>query len=295
MHECFIHWEPQTATVEIIDEANKIIQEMMESGYRLTVRQLFYQLVARDLVPNTQKSYKRIASIASKARMAGMMDWDAIEDRTRFLRRLPTWGSPYSMIAGCIKQYREDIWAEQRKAVEVWIEKDALVGVIEPACNQWRVPVFSCRGYPSQTAIYRAVKRHNDWLPNEEVVVLYLTDHDPSGLDMVRDVEDRMWEMNGNATIERIALTRSQIDEIGAPPNPAKITDSRARKYISRHGYSSWELDAIPPKMLSDLVSDAIENHVVKGIYYKSVEWEKRGKQKLADARDWLARGGKED
>jgi hypothetical protein len=131
----------------MIEQANAIIDEYAGQGFDLTLRQLFYQFVARGLIANTQREYKNLGSVVNDGRLAGLVDWESIVDRTRNLRELSHWSSPREIVQGCARQFRYNLWDDQPAYVEVWIEKDALVGVIEGVCHRWDVPHFSCRGY----------------------------------------------------------------------------------------------------------------------------------------------------
>ena len=157
--EAFVEKKFQAKTLELIGKVNGVIDEYVNRRFVLTLRQLFYQLVARMIVENLQSEYKRIGSIVNDARLAGLIDWDAIEDRTRYLRELPWWTSPSDVVAAAANQYREDIWRDQPTRFEVWIEKDALLGVIEGICKEYRAPYFACRGNNSQSEAYRAGHR----------------------------------------------------------------------------------------------------------------------------------------
>lgn len=286
----------RTDTMAIIEAANAICQTYSGS---LTLRQLYYQFVARDLLPNEQKSYDRLQSIISDARLAGEFDWDYIIDRTRNLVDLPTWESPAKLLEAAAKQYRADLWAPQKRRVEVWIEKDAAIGTIERVCQLNNVPYFSCRGYTSASEMWSAATRVGEYLRNgEQTLILHIGDHDPSGLDMTRDIEDRLrmfihqdWanDMLGfgshtrgvikksmreamrekGSTIEdhqtpwevrRIALTLDQIEQYNPPPNPAKTTDARFLAYQEATGLDeSWELDALDPFVMENLIQDEID------------------------------------
>lgn len=251
-----------TQTEEIISSAEGIIEQYLAQGFSLTLRQLYYQFVARGLLPNTEQSYTKLGNIISDARRAGRIDWDAIEDRTRFLRRLSSWNSPQSILESAKDSYHRDLWATQDVRFEVWIEKDALVGVIEGVCNENDIPFFSCRGYVSDSEMWRGAMRMRryDSRNGQRVIVLHLGDHDPSGMDMTRDIEDRLQLFSGNANIEvrRIALTMEQIEEVQPPPNPAKMTDSRFSGYVAEYGDDSWELDALEPQYLANLIEENI-------------------------------------
>ena len=147
------------ATLAQIDKANEIIGEYRTLGFILTLRQLFYQFVSRAALANTLAEYKRLGRTVTDARRAGRIDWDAIEDRTRNVRRLPTWDDPAEIVSACASQYRESLWSRQPYRPEVWIEKDALIGVIEGVSNEFRAPYFSCRGNVSESEMYAAGKR----------------------------------------------------------------------------------------------------------------------------------------
>lgn len=133
----------------LIEQANIIIQEYLARGFTLTLRQLFYQFVSRALLPNTERSYKNLGAAIADGRLAGLVDWEAIEDRTRFVRRQATWESPQEVLTYWADRFRYDLWADQDNYIEVFIEKDALIGVIEGVCNELRVPYLACRGYAS--------------------------------------------------------------------------------------------------------------------------------------------------
>ncbi len=136
----------QAKTAAMIDHANSIIAEYQARGFTLTLRQLYYQFVARSLIDNKQSEYKRLGDVIKNGRRAGLIDWEAIEDRTRNMRDHPSWDSPAGLVAAAAEQYREDLWLGQDFRLEVWIEKDALLGVIERVCDDYRVPYFACRG-----------------------------------------------------------------------------------------------------------------------------------------------------
>jgi hypothetical protein len=257
------------ATLALIKTANQIIAEYQRQGFDLTLRQLYYQFVSRDIIPNTLKSYKNLGSVINDARLAGMIDWETIVDRTRELRTLSHWNDPSEIVAACGRQFNIDRWATQPFRPEVWIEKDALVGVFERVCRELDVPLFSCRGYTSQSEMWVAAQRLIKYRSLGNVtpkgdrqtpMILHFGDHDPSGKDMSRDIVDRLQLFTGERLkFERLALNMDQVEQYGPPPNPAKITDSRADAYIAEYGAESWELDALEPSVLAALVRDAID------------------------------------
>ena len=248
-------------SLKMIEQANAIIEEYQAEGFDLTLRQLYYQFVARDLIPNKQIEYKKLGAIINDARLAGLISWEAIVDRTRNLQRLAHWTGPKEIVQSCAHQFRIDMWKNQENRVEVWIEKDALVGVIANICNELRVPYFSCRGYTSQSEMWSAGQRMEDYVNNGQTPnIIHLGDHDPSGIDMTRDIDDRLELFMGGLHVNRIALNMDQVRKYNPPPNPAKITDTRAKNYILTHGNKSWELDALEPRVLEALIRNAVTN-----------------------------------
>ncbi len=271
----------------VVEQANAIIEEYEEQGYVLTLRQLYYQFVSRDLLGNRQQEYKRLGEIVNAGRLVGLIDWDSITDRTRNLETLPHWDAPEDIVGACVEQFRIDKWERQDRRVEVWIEKDALIGVIEAACRELDVPYFSCRGYTSQSELWRAGMRLRGYEDQgQETVVLHLGDHDPSGIDMTRDIRDRLSLFGAGTEVDRIALNMDQIREYGPPPNPAKTTDSRYEGYIREYGDESWELDALEPSVLDRLVRESVAARLDDAVWQEARDTEERGRGQLRDVAD---------
>ena len=254
----------KTKTLQQIDRINAIIEEYLDAGYTLTVRQLYYQLVARDIIPNNEKSYKQTTSIVNDARIAGLIDWDAIEDRTRSFEQRNRWSRPQDILTASAQQYHTDPWATQDKRLFLIVEKEALVGVFERVCHEFDVPLLAARGYPSASVVRDFARREIEHNTDKDVLILHFGDHDPSGIDMTRDLEDRfkMFGLGGEFELKRMALNYDQIEELKPPPNPAKMTDSRFVNYRKRFGASSWELDALPPTVLSNMAREEIRSHI---------------------------------
>lgn len=243
----------------MVDKANEIIEEYARQGFDLTLRQLYYQFVSRDLIANKMSEYKRLGDIINDARLAGLIDWTRIVDRTRELKELSHWASPASIIDACASQFRYDLWSTQTYRVEVWIEKDALAGVIAGVCERLDVPYFSCRGYTSQSEMWAAAMRLKMWASGRQTpIILHLGDHDPSGIDMTRDIQDRLQMFMGGLEVRRLALNFDQVERYSPPPNPAKLSDSRVGAYLKQFGDESWELDALEPAVLADLIQKEV-------------------------------------
>lgn len=254
---CYVPKKFNTEHQGIIAQANTIIAEYAGQGFDLTLRQLYYQFVARDLMANNQRNYKRLGSILSDARRAGLVDWDSMVDRTRHVRTPPSWSDPAAIVEICARTFAIDLWKDQPYRPEVWVEKDALVGVLETACEPWRCPYFSCRGYTSDSDIWRAAQRlARHGRGGQTPIVFHLGDHDPSGIDMSRDIADRLRLFGrGKVEVKRIALNMDQVEEHEPPPNPAKETDARFAGYSDLYGDESWELDALSPTTISELIA----------------------------------------
>lgn len=288
---CYAAKRFSAAAMEMIDQSNAIIEEYRQQGFDLTLRQLYYQHVSRDLLANRQQEYKRLGSIINDARLAGLIDWEAIVDRTRNLRSLAHWDDPTDIVGACAQQFRVDKWSNQPIRPEVWIEKDALVGVIEGICRQLDVPHFSCRGYTSQSEMWSAAQRFlGHRREGQRIIVIHLGDHDPSGIDMSRDIEDRirmfMQDEEDRFEFIRIALNMDQIERYRPPPNPAKLSDSRSTAYIETHGDESWELDALSPRVLASLIEARVEEVRNQEQWDRDVARERRGREQIQDVVD---------
>lgn len=275
-------------TLAVIENANRIIEQYQLQGYSLTLRQLYYQFVSRDLIRNKQSEYKRLGSIVSDARRAGMIDWNAIEDRTRNLKSVGTWTNPQEIIDAVASSYKLNPWDTQENYVEVWFEKDALIGVFERPASRLRLPFFSCRGYPSDSEVWGAARRLGqiDMIGGQKPIVLHFGDHDPSGIDMTRDIEDRLRMFGGHfglrrLEVRRLALNMDQIEQYDPPPNPAKESDSRFQEYMLTHGDESWELDALEPSVLAALVEDEISDLIDRDAWDDTMAQEREEKELL--------------
>jgi hypothetical protein len=184
------------ANKERLVQINSIIGEYQRQGYRLTLRQLYYQLVSRDVIPNQQSEYSKLSKLLKEGRMAGIVDWAAIEDRLRVAEKPASWETPRSAMDSLIAQYERPRMKDQKNYLEVWVEKDALSGVLSVVTEKYHVPILVNRGYSSVSAIFDSYKRFKIALEaGQKVTILYLGDFDPSGIDMIRDVRDRPLEM----------------------------------------------------------------------------------------------------
>lgn len=264
------------------DLINTVIKTYQAQGYKLTLRQLYYQLVSRDIIPNKQQEYAKLSDLLTSARMAGLVDWNAIEDR---IRRpfLPYYASsPEDAIKDIIRQYRRDRMEGQEVYIELWVEKDALSGVLRRITSRYHVNLMVNRGYSSASAMYDSAIRLKEAMgEGKKCYIFYLGDHDPSGMDMDRDIRTRLTEFGAEVEVKRIALTDEQIKKHNPPPNPTKMTDSRSPSYIAEYGRTCWEVDALNPEVLDELVTEEIEAVIDIGKYHDMLDEEEKDKDKL--------------
>lgn len=266
-----------------VEQAKLIIDDMMAQGYVLTLRQLYYQFVSRNWIANKEQEYKRLGRIICDAREVGEIDWLAIEDRGRAAHLQGHVPSPEEVLKGIEYGLRLDPWLEQDVYCEAWVEKAALEGVVERPASRWRVPYMACKGYLSASEAWRAGRRFEKAIANgKRPVLFHLGDHDPSGIHMTKDNRDRlsMFSRMG-VDVRRIALNMDQVEEYGPPPNPAKQTDSRYAGYEAEHGKESWELDALSPKVIDDLLQEGIKSVLDMDKYEATLAREKDEREPL--------------
>lgn len=284
---------------ELLQEVLAIAEDYMGQGITLTNRQLYYQLVTKNIIPNADEIYKRICTFITDARYAGYMDWEAIEDRGRVPSKPSEWDNISDLIKSAVRAYRLPRWENQNYYIELYCEKQAMESVLKPVADKYHIYFGVNKGYSSASTMYDLAQRVKSQIQRgKRVILLYLGDHDPSGLDMVRDIQDRITEFltRGNDPIdnedddiqdifrvEQLALNMEQIRRYAPPPNPAKITDPRAKWYIQKYGNKSWELDALEPKVLIRLATEGILCYLDEEKYEEYVDREKREKQALIE------------
>lgn len=334
----------------------KIVQTISRyaaEGYRLSLRQLYYQLVAGDVIPNDDTVYKKLSAVLDDLRYSGVVDWDAIEDRVRIPYNVYMTDNYQTGIRDLLGQYKRNRMKYQTNIVEIWSEKDAISNILKRVTERYTIPVMVNRGYSSSSAMHNAYQRIADYiLAGKNFHLYYFGDHDPSGLDMIRDIEQRIvfFLVNGNKSskikkivgswinwyadsefrdwhlvemellsesdckeinidFERasdsakanyrtaiarlffkekdifkvvpIGLTMEQIEEFDPPPNPAKITDSRAKWYINKFGNMSWEVDALNPQDMARIVEEKILESIDVDEYDRVIAEEEADKTAL--------------
>ncbi len=293
MKENFYHWKPNKSSVERLEKIGALIEEYRKDEITMTLRQLFYRLVAANVVPNTQREYKNLGELLSKARLAGIVDWESIEDR---VRRAVEW-QEYDTIGECAsaaaRTFALPRWQDQPVYIELWCEKDALSSVLRPICDELFCTFMVNRGYSSTSAMYEARNRIERKRVDEngevrEVKIIYLGDFDPSGEDMVRDITERLGQFRvEDVEVIKLALNPDQIKKWKLPPNPLKsdhrgrLTDSRGEGFRDQYGDKSYEVDAIPPRDLQKMVRSAITREMDMDLYNDMLERERILRNKL--------------
>ena len=269
-------------TKVLLDKILAVTEDYQRQGYKLTLRQLYYQIVVANIFANEQKNYAKLSDLLGEARMCGLCDWNIIEDRIRVPKFPNEWPSIKDAMETIIAVYRNVRWSDQNNYVEVWVEKDALSGVLLPITTDYHVHLLVNRGYSSISAMHdSSIRFRRASQEGKECYLLYMGDMDPSGEDMVRDIRKRLGEFRANVDVDKIALNREQVDEFSLPPNPAKTTDPRARGYIEEHGDESWELDALPPATLDELLRNKLEELIDREAYDAQIEQEESDKDEM--------------
>jgi hypothetical protein len=289
--EKFLDIRFQSKTLQLIEQANEIIAEY--AGITMNLRQVFYQFVARNLIPNDKKNYVNLGqTVVRNGRRAGLIDWDSIEDRTRNLHSPLTFAHPGERLRLAADNYKEDLWLGQEYRPEVWVEKEALIGTVEGVCKEFRVPYFANRGNNSDSEMYAAGKRFEDYAGDGLTpIVFYLGDHDPTGVRITEDIEARLEMFAGQKVeVRRLGLNFDQCRRYRLPPNYAKEADNNFQWYVDQFGTQCWELDALPPSVMTDLVRRALEKLINERKWNAALAKETKNKklmQKLGNKDNW--------
>ncbi|RKX50906.1 MAG: hypothetical protein DRP25_04960 [Thermotoga sp.] len=282
--------EKQPHTLKLITAVKKILEEYDRQYHiKLTVRQLYYQLVTRGVIENSPKAYKNFDDHLSQARALGIIDWRYFEDRGRTFERPRkplvdiTKITPQEEIKSKLEyvtSFREHHygipkWYRQPNYVEVWVEKDALAGFLSKVTGEeLGVPLVVSRGYTSVTFKFEARERfERARAEGKTPYLLYFGDLDPSGENICEVLEKELGDI---AIVKRVALLPHHVYEYDLPPCPVKRTDSRAKRYIRKHRtFDAWELDALPPLVLIELVRESVQKLFNTRIYEQNLRYQR--------------------
>lgn len=270
----------------LLKEIKKIIAQY---DTKLTVRQIYYQLVSKHLIENTISQYQRVSRIIVKARYNGDIAWEDIEDRTRQAK-----GG--DEVEKTIEEYFSDVlnyfqtsymyynlptWKNQWIYLEVWYEKQALEGIFDSVARKYNVTHLACKGYSSHTMGFELLKRVKRFGEGRETHIVYFGDFDPSGMDIYRFIQDMCKRFGLEIDFERVAITKEQIKKYNIPPMMAKSSDSRYNNFVAEYGTDVVELDALDPKILIELIEESIRKRFDFEIYKEVKKKEERDRKKL--------------
>jgi hypothetical protein len=247
------------ATKAEVEARREALLDIIETGRPMTVRQVFYQATVRGLVEKAETGYAKIQTDLSVMRRAGELPYDWLADNTRWQRKPRTFNSVEQALRDTAAFYRKNLWTDAGSYVEIWLEKDALAGVVYPITSMFDVPLMVARGYASLSFLHSAAEHINGL--DIPTYIYHLGDFDPSGVNAGEKIEETLREMAPDAEIifERIAVTSEQIADWDLPTRPTKASDTRAKNFGSS---LSVELDAIEPNQLRALVQETIERHL---------------------------------
>lgn len=247
---------PNCRTQGLVEAIGMIVDEYD----RMTIRQLYYQLVSRGVIEKTESAYKRVCDVSGQMRIRGDLPYGKIADGNRQRRRVAQWSSARDLMVSAVNQYRKDYWLHQPEHIEVWCEKDALSGVLMPICEEWGVHYVATRGNPSMTLIYESAM---DMYAHAQLdTIIYVGDHDASGRGISDRLEEQFAMHEIDVVVERVAVNPDQIAVYGLPTRPGKKSDSQQAKFAAEFGDASVEVDALPPDVLTDIVANGITSRI---------------------------------
>jgi len=261
-------------TVELIETAKTILADL----HPMTVRQVYYQLVSRQVIKNNRGQYQAVSNALVSARREGVIPWAWIEDRLRKPRHVSMWAGLADFSETCRRAYRRDVWDTQPDYLEVWLEKDALSGIFEDVLNPYGVTLHVGRGYDGWDSVHNAAICFEE---KSAVTVLYFGDFDPSGEDMVRSLIKRLGSLDCYPEVIKCALTHDDILRYELPPDFAKKTDTRTAAFVAEHGDIAVELDALPPGVLRDRLQEEVSGRMDLKALERIKRLEKRERAEL--------------
>jgi len=278
-------WSPQKPTLEVLLP----VIEILEQEHPVTVRHLYYCLIGQSILTKEEEGYDKLVKVMKRARLSGLVPWNWIIDTSRRVLEIDLYDSVKEFLTKQIPYYYKDTWENQRRYILVWVEKEALATPLWQAVNHYNIPVFPAKGYDSWTHFLEAVKKMRE-MGDKELVVLYLGDHDPSGMNIPSDLQNRCKLMNLNVRFERIAITEEQIDQYNIPklplrkdPKKGKYKDPRAEKYVEKYGAWFVELDALKPSALKQIVKGEIRELLDLETFEQDLRTEEEEKEFLKD------------
>lgn len=280
--------ERQRSYEEIVLESLKVFKQYDTA---LTLRQLYYRLVSKHLFPNTVNSYKRLSRLMVRAREEKDVPVNCLEDRSRRILGRGDTGyysaedflkQRFASLQDSWKSFNMPRWDDQPVYIVVSLEKDALSRLVSDIANRYAVRTFPTKGYPSFTYVQSMASYIRNRLKDKHTIILYFGDFDPSGIDIERDLTDRLTKYDaGDFSVQRVALNPNQIEQYKLPPMPVKRSDARAESFLEEYGNHTVELDALDPNVLKNIVSQAILDHIDLKM------WKKR-EEEVINLQQWI-------
>jgi hypothetical protein len=260
-------------TTKLIDAAVGILAE----EYPMTIRQLFYRLVSAGLLENNRAQYQLVSRIMTKARDDGRVEYEWLVDRSRPEYKATVFDDAAEYAEAVKQSYRKDYWATQPNHVEIWVEKDSIIGSIEPTTKDLGVVVRVGRGFVSTTRVHEIAEHFNRTLASgKSITVFYLGDWDPSGANIETDVENRVRAQgSGDFHMERLAIFKRDIRRFKLPPLRVKDTDPRSAAFAAEYGKDCVELDALPPDELRRRINNAVNDLIDHDLWDRAIAVEK--------------------
>lgn len=297
----YVPYKPPPAAAKIIETAKEILDDLYARGYNATLRMLHYKFVSQNIYKNTQENYKRLGKIISRAREAGMIDWNHLKDRIRTFEAVDTYRSASEFMKSHLGYFRLDLWDGQETRCEVWCEKDASIEAVAKATQYYRVPYMACRGYMSSSAMWAAGHERMLRGGHRRYVILHLGDHDPSGVAMTEDIRQRLYMFSSphprlpnrpEIEVRRICLNMDQIKKFKPAANFAKESDPRWPAYSAQYGSKSWELEALDPDVIVALIQTEIESLMDMEKFEGMLDSETEIRERLARIADRIENNG---
>jgi hypothetical protein len=283
---CSIRVRKSKATVEDIRAA---IKSVLAADHPQTVRQVFYQLVVRGAIEKTEKEYQgTVIRLLSEMRLDGQISWSSIIDESRRTRSTRTFDSIGEALEDTARYYRRSALRECDDYIEIWSEKEALSGIIWDGASDYDVPVVISKGMPSLTQVYGSFTNvYHAARAGKRSYLYQFGDHDPTGCLIPKSIEARLTEFCERydcpfPVVERVALTKEQVEQYRLPTRPTKRDGN-----MHAHNFEgdSVELDALPSSELRGLVRECIERHISKQqleILREAEQSEREGLEQLA-------------
>ncbi len=262
-------------------DLKRVAVALLEAERPMTLRQLYYRVVSAGVLKNAQAEYKRLGRLMTNLREAGDVPRTWIVDHIRSTLKPSSWTGLADYAETVRDCYRKDMWSQMPAHVEVFVEKDAIAGSIQPVTREFDVALQVVRGYSSVSfageigAIWSQVRK--------PIFAYYLGDFDPSGFDIERDLAEKLsrysdrnvWHVPwGDEPVDpqpdavywtRLAVCEGDFEEHNLIRLPVKNSDMRTKAFLAAHGAHCAEVDAIPPAELRSRVQAAILSHIDAG------------------------------